>query len=91
MGNNTFCQSCSMPLDQPGMFGTEKDGSKSKDYCAYCYQHGAFVNPNMTMAEMKTIVKTEMGKRHLDQGMIDMALNSLPHLKRWKTSVQQSA
>jgi radical SAM superfamily enzyme len=85
MENNQFCQSCSMPLDRPELAGTEKDGTKSKEYCLYCYQNGAFLNPDMTLDEMKTIVKDQMDKRKIDSSIITMALGSLPHLKRWRT------
>jgi hypothetical protein len=85
MENKTFCQSCSMPLDKPELLGTEKDGSKSLEYCAYCYQNGAFINPNMTLPEIKTLVKRQMEKMKIDTGIIDMAVNSLPNLKRWRT------
>ncbi|HEU5363925.1 MAG TPA: zinc ribbon domain-containing protein [Hanamia sp.] len=85
MENKTFCQSCSMPLDKPELLGTEKDGSKSHEYCLYCYQDGAFINPNMTLPEMKTLVKEQMEKMKIDTGIIDMAINSLPNLKRWRT------
>ena len=85
MENKTFCQSCSMPLDKPELLGTEKDGSKSHEYCLYCYQDGAFINPNMTLPEMKTLVKEQMEKMKIDTGIIDMAVNSLPNLKRWRT------
>lgn len=54
-----------MPLDKPEMMGTEKDGTKSKEYCTYCYQHGAFVNPSMTLPEMTKMVKEQMEKRKL--------------------------
>jgi len=27
MSDKHFCQSCSMPMDSPELFGTEKDGS----------------------------------------------------------------
>lgn len=83
MENKTFCQSCSMPLDKPELLGTEKDGSKSHEYCTYCYQNGAFINPNMTLPEMKTLVKEQM---KIDTGIIDMSVNSLPNLKRWRTA-----
>jgi len=86
MENKTFCQSCSMPLDKPELLGTEKDGSKSHEYCTYCYQNGAFINPNMTLPEMKTLVKEQMKKMKIDTGIIDMAVNSLPNLKRWHTA-----
>lgn len=84
MENKHFCQSCSMPLDKPELLGTEKDGSKSKEYCTYCYQNGAFINPNMTLTEMKTLVKTQMEKMKMDAGIINMAVGSLPNLKRWR-------
>ena len=85
MENKTFCQSCGMPLDKPELLGTEKDGSKSHEYCLYCYQDGAFINPDMTLPEMKTLVKEQMEKMKIDTGIIDMAINSLPNLKRWCT------
>lgn len=51
--NNKFCQSCAMPLnDKQDMRGSEKDGSKSEKYCAYCYCNGHMINPNITYEEM---------------------------------------
>ncbi|MGE5106667.1 MAG: zinc ribbon domain-containing protein [Sphingobacteriales bacterium] len=88
MENRNFCQSCSMPLDKPEMMGTEKDGSKSNEYCVYCYQNGAFINPNMTLDEMKTVVKTQMEKRKIDSALINRAVNSLPGLKRWRSKAE---
>lgn len=84
MENKQFCQSCSMPLDKPELRGTEKNGSESNEYCTYCYQHGAFLNPGMTLAEMKTLVRKQMEIRKMDAALINMALNSLPGLKRWR-------
>lgn len=86
MESRQFCQSCSMPLDKPELLGTEKDGTKSKEYCTYCYQHGAFINPDMSLDEMKTLVKEQMGKMNIDAHIIDLAVNSLPYLKRWKAA-----
>lgn len=84
MENKNFCQSCSMPLDKPDLLGTEKDGTKSKEYCAYCYQNGAFTTPNITLEEMKILVKTQMEKMKIDTNTINIAVSSLPNLKRWK-------
>ena len=84
MESKNFCQSCSMPLDSNEMKGTEKDGSPSNEYCKFCYQQGAFTDPDMTMEGMKKIVITEMGKQHMPQNLVDMAVNLLPQLKRWK-------
>jgi hypothetical protein len=85
MGNTHFCQSCSMPIDKPELKGTEKNGSKSDEYCTYCYQHGSFVNPDMTFDEMKKMVKEQMEIRNIDTGIINLALGNLPHLKRWRS------
>lgn len=87
MENRTFCQSCSMPLDNLEMVGTEKDGSKSKEYCRFCYQDGVFTNPNMTLEEMTSLVKTQMKKLQITQETIDLAVSSLPNLKRWRNNI----
>ena len=70
------------------MYGTESDGRKSIDYCKYCYDKGAFTNPNCTLEEMIDIVadimvkdfgfEAEDAKAQCNQG--------LPTLKRWKAS-----
>ncbi len=85
MNMQNFCQSCSMPLDNDQVKGTEKDGSLSNEYCKYCYENGAFTTPGMSMKEMETIVVSEMKKKAIPQNIIDMAVNSLPYLKRWQT------
>lgn len=84
MDNMKFCQSCTMPLDKPDVRGTEKDGSPSTDYCKYCYQNGAYTSPELTIEQMKGIVKTEMDKQHIAPGIIAQSLSMLPYLKRWK-------
>jgi len=83
------CQSCSMPLDNPELQGTEKDGSKSNEYCKYCYQDGVFINPGMTLKEMTELVITQMEKMNLDSKTIDIAVSSLPNLKRWKIKIPE--
>ena len=84
MENKNFCQSCGMPLDNHDVLGTEKYGSLSNEYCKYCYQDGSFTKPDMKLEEMKSIVKTEMGKRNMASDLIEKAVNVLPYLKRWK-------
>ena len=84
MNNNDFCQSCSMPLDSNDMRGTEKNGLPSAEYCKYCYQDGAYTNPDLTLKEMTNIVQTEMEKRNIPAPTIKKAVDVLPLLKRWK-------
>ncbi len=80
----TFCQSCSMPIDDTGMRGTEKDGSLSREYCKYCYVNGTFTEPDMTIHEMTDLVKTQMERRNIPAATIQLAVDSLPYLKRWR-------
>ena len=84
-----FCQSCTMPIDQVDNRGTEKDGSKSDLYCKYCYQKGDFVNPQMTLNQMKNIVSSQMRKLKISDTVIQQSLDMLPHLKRWRKPVEE--
>ena len=72
-----------MPIDNVADRGTEKDGSKNSEYCKYCYQNGAFINPNMSFEEMKSLVITQMEKMNLPADIIQNSFRSLPNLKRW--------
>jgi hypothetical protein len=84
-----FCQSCTMPIDQVDNRGTESDGSKSHLYCKYCYQDGKFVNPQMTVDQMRIIVSTQMRKLKISDTIIHQSLDMLPHLKRWRKPVEE--
>ena len=89
MENINFCQSCSMPLDGPELKGTEKDGSKSEEYCKYCYSEGAFTNPDLTLDKMSSLVIDKMEKEKIPADIIEAAISRLPLLKRWKTKIPQ--
>lgn len=78
-----FCQSCTMPIDNVADKGTEKDGTKSNEYCRYCYQNGSFTDPDITFEKMSVLVKEQMQKRHIPQNIIQKSMDSLPYLKRW--------
>jgi hypothetical protein len=77
-----------MPIDKPEWQGTEKDGSRSIEYCRYCYQEGKFVQPPITLEEMTSLVRRTLQVRHFPQHFIDASLSKLPELKRWKKSVE---
>ena len=79
-----FCQSCTMPIDNIADRGTEKDNSKSNEYCKYCYKDGAFSEPGMTFEKMRSIVTIQMQKMNLPGDIIQKSLDSLAHLKRWQ-------
>lgn len=76
-----------MPLDDPALLGTEKDGSTSADYCKYCYQNGHFTHPDMTLDKMEKRMINYMQKEKLPKEVIERAVNRLPFLKRWSRKV----
>ncbi|QYZ78852.1 transcriptional regulator [Methanofollis formosanus] len=82
-----FCQSCGMPMRNPGDHGTEEDGSPSEDYCVHCYQQGSFVDPDITMEEMAEFCAKTMADMNImpHDGARDLMYALLPTLKRWKT------
>jgi len=73
-----------MPLSSPELLGTEKDGSRKKYYCKYCYQNGQFTEPHLTLEEMKTNVKGRMEAMNMNADVVDLTVSSLPNLKRWR-------
>jgi hypothetical protein len=87
MERENFCQSCSMPLDNPELSGTEKDGSPSYEYCKYCYQNGEFTHPGITLDEMKERMTKMLDKEKLPEDVLEAAISRLPHLKRWRSRV----
>ena len=53
MNNKIRCQSCGMPLSEKfGNLGTNGDGTKTSEYCIFCFADGNFTNPNQTLDEM---------------------------------------
>lgn len=82
-----FCQSCSMPMAGPESFGTEADGSKSADYCSYCYLDGAFTSA-VSIEEMIDISAAGMSEATGTPLPEAQAMPSqiLPGLKRWSSA-----
>ena len=81
-----LCQVCAMPMgDTDELYGTEKDGSKSKDYCKYCYDKGEILFQG-TMDEM-----IEFCVPHMVEGNSEMTEEKartmmkqvFPTLKHW--------
>ncbi len=84
---NKFCQSCGMPMKKnPGNGGTNSDGSKSDNYCSYCYQNGAFTSPEIkTAADMQKFCIGKMKEMGTPGFMAWLYTRSIPRLKRWKS------
>ncbi|MEZ5195505.1 MAG: zinc ribbon domain-containing protein [Bacteroidales bacterium] len=79
------CQSCGMPLSKdPEKGGLESDGTKNKLYCSYCYVDGKFVNPDITVDEMKILVKGKMKEMGFPGFIAGFFTKGIPKLERWK-------
>ncbi len=80
------CQSCGMPLKKdPKGGGTETDGIKSVKFCYYCYQNGAFTNPDITTAaEMQELVKGKLKEMKFPGFVAWIFTRGIPKLERWK-------
>ena len=80
-----MCQSCGMPLkkDEKGG-GSNADGSKSTMYCSRCYEGGKFINPNITLPEMKDKVKGKMKEMGFGGLMAWFFTSNMHKLERWK-------
>lgn len=82
-----YCQSCGMPMGPTNeLYGTEADGSRSKDYCHYCYTNGAFT-VDCTMKQMIDFCVQPMVEAVPDM-TADQARSIMneqfPKLKRWR-------
>lgn len=68
------------------MYGTNADGSKSEDYCKYCYDNGSFTT-SCSMDEMIETCVPHMASANTNMSE-DEARNMMreffPTLKRWK-------
>lgn len=83
-GTPVFCQSCGMPMPTEELFGTNEEGNKIEEYCVYCYEAGAFKQPDITMQEMADICTGILVEEGMDeQAARKLITQQLPHLKRW--------
>lgn len=95
MDNNIkFCQSCGMPLTDE-ILGTNADGSKSEDYCIYCYKDGAFTG-DFTMEQMVEYCSmfVEEYNKNTNQHLTcceykEVLRKFYPTLKRWNLPADQ--
>lgn len=89
MDSKNFCQSCGMPMgDTDEMYAKESDGSKSEDYCSYCYENGSFTS-TITMEEMIEICLphvVEANPTMTEEQAKEMLDSFLPTLKRWSAN-----
>ncbi|MFN0214027.1 MAG: zinc ribbon domain-containing protein [Saprospiraceae bacterium] len=79
------CQSCGMPMHRDDLGGgTNADGSKSVVYCSKCWQGGTFTSPDMTVVEMKALVKEKLKSFGFPGFIAGIFTRKIPKLERWK-------
>lgn len=79
------CQSCGMPMKKdPNGGGTNADGSKNTMYCSFCYEHGAFRQPDWTATQMQEFVKSKLKEMGFPGFLAGMFSKGVPKLERWK-------
>lgn len=82
-----YCQSCAMPISKNLKHaGTEENGEKSSVYCMYCYQNGAFTEPNITVDQMIEKVKAKLKEFYIPAFLSRFFTKNIPNLKRWNKS-----
>jgi hypothetical protein len=83
----TQCQSCAMPLSKdPEHGGTNADGSKSTEYCSYCFVNGQFVDGGVSLDEYRQKLDQILKDQKMSWFLRTMTWYQLPTLKRWKKS-----
>lgn len=82
---NKFCQSCGLPMKKdPGNGGTTADGSKSTEYCSYCYKDGGFVDNFTTAKEMQDFCVQKMSEDGMPKFLAWIFTRGIPRLDRWR-------
>ena len=80
------CQSCGMPMKKdPNAGGTNSDGTKNLKYCSYCYQDGAFTQPEFTAKDMQVFCKQKMKEMGFPGFLAGIFTMGIPRLERWRT------
>ncbi len=80
-----MCQSCGMPLKKdPQNGGTNLDGTKSTEYCSYCYKNGNFVDNETDVKKYQSKVLDIMASQGFWKPMAWLMTRGIPNLKRWK-------
>jgi hypothetical protein len=80
-----------MPLSKdPLGGGTDADGSRSTEYCGHCYREGAFTQPNITAAEMTTLVEGKLRSMHFPGFLARRFAKEVPTLQRWRNSAARA-
>lgn len=82
---SNICQSCSMPIEDDQVKGTNSDNSLNDEYCIFCYENGEFIEDRTLEEEIEHLIPMYIDNRPIsaDEARIKIR-NILKDLKRWK-------
>lgn len=89
--NEKYCECCGMPMGESDeLYGTNADGSKSTDYCKYCFDQGEFTFSGSMEEMIEDCIPhvVEANPTMTPEEARKMMLEWFPHLKRWKEKNQ---
>lgn len=89
--NEKYCQCCGMPMGESDeLYGTNADGSKSTDYCKYCFDQGEFTFSGSMEEMIEDCIPhvVEANPTMTQEEARKMMLEWFPHLKYWKEKNQ---
>ncbi len=69
-----------------GKGGANSNGTKSTTYCSYCYQEGAFTQPDFTAVDMKKFCKEKINEMRFPGFITGFFTMGIPKLEKWKPS-----
>ena len=79
------CQSCAMPMKKdPEGGGSNKDSTRSGEYCSLCYGDGNFYYRGTDATEYQQFVVEQLQKNGWWKPIAWLATREIPHLKRWR-------
>jgi RNase P subunit RPR2 len=81
-----ICQSCGMHMRKDDDFGTNVDGTKSGEYCCFCFKDGGFTDEGITMEQkIDKLVELAVSQMQIpEEKARAMAEEMLPRLGRWR-------
>jgi len=74
-----------MPMKKdPQNGGTNADGSKSGEYCSYCYRDGVFCRPEIdTAGKMQVYCQGKLKEMGMPSFLAWLFTRNIPKLRRW--------
>lgn len=64
--------------------GSNADGSRNPMYCSFCYANGKLTHPNMTLLEIRAIMKKKLKELGYPGIIAGFFTHGIPKLQRWR-------